>query len=771
MGRVATLSLRLVLMAVIAYGAEPTLNAQTILRRPRQVFDQGAELEAQAAELLAKGQSKEAERRLDEALSLYRKLLKEIPGDPDAALRMGNILIYRNQCSEALPILKKTSQDVFGLKLSAITAEHQNKAHASRRVRELLLLVGECRLQEGPNEVAFEMLKLSQELPDRLLYLAGRRYLELERLEEALKYLTRYAQNNPSDLKVSKAVANTQLKLGYLEDANTTYKSILKYAPDDQVVLKNLAVIQVRLGRHEAAVKTFQRVLSRNSQDLTTRYNLAVALGRIQKYQRAVRELQQVIELNPDFVRGRQKLGEMLLKLGHLSSAEKELKTALSYEPQSEPTLVSLARVYLADKRPDKGIRTAQNGLQVHASSPRLMLVLGDGLYQQQKYEDALEIHESAQALDPSSIRIRRAIARDYEALGRLLDAIELYRSIDDDIVQEELGIVLEKLGLTYLKAAKLDEAIKSFEEARQFRPNAPNPVTNLALAQAKQGQLNLAKSLLVANCEKHPQNEGAAIALAGIHLYLKTPQAAIDRLKPLISGSKSPRTFHLMGLALMLLGGRDDALAQLRQAHRLMPNDISIKLDYGRALLLVQAYEEAQTILASIKYSHLPTRSHKQLLKIAIGYTALKTKNYKEGIRILDADNFRKNGLTRRIALALWGGYGVELAQLSKREEARQAFLKARSLQKDPIVYANLASLDYIDGRTSDAYRTWLRLSKRQNKYSALFYNIAIYFDDEKLNERTAYKWYQKYAQAVGGKERAMIAPLLKKKKILFGF
>ena len=100
MNRAAKLSRRLLWMISAGMILVSTVWAAPETREIRELFDRGAELESQAAELLSAGKRREAERRLREALETYQKVLKKSKNDPDAALRMAAILVFRQDCKK-----------------------------------------------------------------------------------------------------------------------------------------------------------------------------------------------------------------------------------------------------------------------------------------------------------------------------------------------------------------------------------------------------------------------------------------------------------------------------------------------------------------------------------------------------------------------------------------------------------------------------------------------------------------------------------------------
>ena len=101
------------------------------------------------------------------------------------------------------------------------------------------------------------------------------------------------------------------------------------------------------------------------------------------------------------------------------SRAESSLEQALKYQPNSFPTLIRLADLYVLDGRSDRAVATIDRALEVEPDSAALYSRLGQIEESQYHYYGAEQAYRKAAALAPDNLQYREALAE----FGRKLDA------------------------------------------------------------------------------------------------------------------------------------------------------------------------------------------------------------------------------------------------------------------------------------------------------------------------------------------------------------
>lgn len=107
----------------------------------------------------------------------------------------------------------------------------------------------------------------------------------------------------------------------------------------------------------------------------------------------------------------------------------------------------------------------------------------GENLYNQGKYEDALNKFLEAQIDKPDDLRLKYNIANTYYKLGKFSDAERLFASIPEEKKKELKERSIYNKGNSEFKQGRLEDAIKSYESALKLDPKDEDAIYNLELA------------------------------------------------------------------------------------------------------------------------------------------------------------------------------------------------------------------------------------------------------------------------------------------------
>ncbi|MEO1366744.1 MAG: tetratricopeptide repeat protein, partial [Acidobacteriota bacterium] len=84
-------------------------------------------------------------------------------------------------------------------------------------------------------------------------------------------------------------------------------------------------------------------------------------------------------------------------------------------------------------------------------------------------------------------------------------------------------------------------------------------------------------------------------------------------------------RSHYMLGMSLARMDRKEEALNHLRKAYDLNPNELSIKLELGRAYLSARRYQEVTKLLATVKVATLPAQAKSAFYQMR-GEAYLKT-------------------------------------------------------------------------------------------------------------------------------------------------
>ena len=752
----------------------PTATFGQSERMARQSFDRGAELENEAASLLKAGDSRAARKRLEAALQSYRAALKQNPADPDPAVRIGAILKYEKKCDQALPMLVESARLAFGLSKEALATLPSDAAKGRPQLRELLLLIGQCRLANKPDETGFHILEVVGDVEPSVSFLLGRRYLQAERHRPALRHLSAYLSRNNNDLKVRRAVADLQLRLDLLPEASRSYQAVLAQAPNDLNALKNLAVVQFRQSNNRQAISTLKRVLERLPKDVPARFNLAVCLARLGQHREAIVHLKKALAIKPRLVRAWYRLGQSLEALKRPRASLDAYATVIRYKRDHVQAYLASARIHRGAGRLSECVDATRQGLRaVGGDDSSLLHRLGDCLRDMGRPQDALAAHTKASRAAPKDSAIQASLGADLQGLGRLEDAVAAYRrslslsKVPLQTVQRALARALGDLGARALGKGQAKQAATVLAEAVELRPSDAVDLANLGLTLLALKKLAEADSALSKARRLEPRNAGIACALARLRLEQGKNADAVRTLSGFTSAKQSCVP-HLLGLALLRDGNYQQASQQLRVAVQRNGQDVDLRFALGKALVLAGEFTEATAVLGAFEpdAANGPPREAVAFLQ---GYAAYRAGEFEQAVGVFGPVR-PKLRVDAEIRSAAWVEYGRELYRREAFKEALSAFKRAKRIRPELSIRTNIAAAEYQLGRVKRAYNTWRLLAKKHRR-AEIDYNIAIYLDDVREYEKAAYGWYKKYASRLPAGQREEANTLLARKRALFGF
>ncbi|MFT4553421.1 MAG: tetratricopeptide (TPR) repeat protein [Chlamydiales bacterium] len=156
---------------------------------------------------------------------------------------------------------------------------------------------------------------------------------------------------------------------GKLDDAERTYKKILKLDPNQADTLNNLGCISYLKDNFKQSLKCLLRLK----------------------------------KIHPDFVEGLNNLGKTYDKLDDIPNAINCLKTALDLEPDNEDALVLIGSLLLRSNRAEEAIKCLQYCLKIHPESALVYHNLSVAYEGQKKFEHALQAAIQACEKDPAN--------------------------------------------------------------------------------------------------------------------------------------------------------------------------------------------------------------------------------------------------------------------------------------------------------------------------------------------------------------------------------
>ena len=340
---------------------------------------------------------------------------------------------------------------------------------------------------------------------------------------------------------------------------------------------------------------------------------------------------------------------------GQYQKAIKPLKRALNQDSTNSQAYLFLAYSYLKTKGYRKLVKTARHGLQHNPGHIRLMMLKAEGYYHID-YKKSFGIYR----------RIRKKIS---EAPDHQIDGITLVN------IDAALGRLYERKANDFYEKGRLTKAISNYREARNFSPDSLSIQNNLAYTLIKAKKWEQAIEVLENASHRFPLNK--SLLLMKGQAYRETEQY-----------DKMTEAYHRL--------------------YKIDPSNVDYGLTYGRALLMSNQAQKANTFLHQLIEEHPESQQIYQVLK------HIDTQRYnfkaKRNILKLQRRNFPDD---KNVVL-----------ELAQTDILLEKYKKARN------IYDSLATATKVSAYQLQSARTWLYSDMK--KAASAYQSLVVKYPDD---------------------------------------
>jgi len=402
-------------------------------------------------------------------------------------------------------------------------------------------LLGILAREKNVSTVLAVSLLIAQKNPDRAYaqYLHGMLSAQNGRAEAALEYLDR------------------SLALGEIEGVHATRAKIL-----------------LSLGRSDEAVISLHKAVENNPDDQALRLTYARLLVDIKDYEKAWEEFEKLHRDSPDDAELLYTLGLLSLESQRLDDAEKYMKMLVELEQREGEAQYYLGRIYENRKQYDQAIEWYG---QVHVGEYKFdaQLRIADMLGISGRTDEAIEhldaILKGSQS-DGSLVRIYLAKGELLRAARRYEQSLEVFNTAleivpgNSDLLYSR-ALVAEKLGRIDMLEADINTILKT-------EPNNAHALNALGFTLADQtDRYEEAYAYLKRAIEINPDDAAIIDSWGWIHYRMGDYDKAIALLRTALSRFDDAEIASHLGEVLWVSGNQDEARSIWQKALKKSPD------------------------------------------------------------------------------------------------------------------------------------------------------------------------------------------------------
>lgn len=336
---------------------------------------------------------------LEAAERQFRRAIELYPDYGPAHMRLGNVLVARDQGAEALAELERALELAPDLEPAKVA-------------------LAQVRLAQGDLEGAAALLEAILERSPRhgqALATLGQVYGRQGRRDEA-REIAKRARDPASYNLYSDPLMDEVVSEGV-----------------SAVLLWERAKSFLEDGNYQQAILGLRQVVELRPEDPEVHLQLAVAYGGLGQLELAGRHLERTVELDPEQGDARVRLASFYLEQQSPASAVTHLEKALELLPDRADLRWLLGRAQLLAGAPRRALASFQAAAAAGGEAPFWAHnEWGSALAQTGRLEDALEHFRATLAADPGNVQALFYSGLAFEGLGRVEAAVQYYcRSLD----------------------------------------------------------------------------------------------------------------------------------------------------------------------------------------------------------------------------------------------------------------------------------------------------------------------------------------------------
>jgi putative PEP-CTERM system TPR-repeat lipoprotein len=464
-----------------------------------------AEGAASVEALRAKASIAEARGDRPVAIDALRRIARLTPRDIGAHHQAIVLLLREGRTDEA-------RAQVQAMRRAA--AQHPLTAHA-----QAMVAVRERNLVAARDHLA-EALKLDPAFAPSLL-LAGSVNAQLGAFEVAEKHLQTLLAKNPGNLAGQQAMIGILLSTGRTDQAKAMAQRLLGAAPDHPNALMAAAAVHLQTGDPRKAEPLFQKATASDPKQHRAYTGLALARLESGEHERVIQDLMsasaadeseveadslllryyvakgqfdKALEVVATIARkqpGEGRLlnleGEVLAAAGRTEEARAAFEKAFETRPDFMPPLRNLARLDLAENKPERARKRFEEAIARWPEEPRILVTYAQFLTVTKADPDTVRrTLEHAVAVSPGDAETRIALTKfhaDRRDLDRALTATEAaVAAIPGDVR------LLALLAEVQSRAKKPELAAVTLAKAIALAPDSASLLVGLSDAQLAHG-------------------------------------------------------------------------------------------------------------------------------------------------------------------------------------------------------------------------------------------------------------------------------------------
>jgi tetratricopeptide (TPR) repeat protein len=374
----------------------------------------------------------------------------------------------------------------------------------------------------------------------------------------------------------ARAIADHTVAAGELEQARQEFEKALAIRPDFLMARLDLARLQVAKGDYQAAIETAGLALQADRTNLAAKIIQSAALLGQKKTDEARQLLEDMRTQSPNSADVVYQLGGVSLIEKKYKEADEEFRRAYDLNPANIRGMAGLVEADLEQNKAPAAVQTLKDELAKNPERSDMKLLLADVEARVGKFDDAIGDYQAILGKMGKDSKARAQIyvrlGEAYRRKGDANNAVQTFQKArellpDDVTVLSELALVLDA-------AQRWSEAMRVYEATIKLAPNDGVSLNNDAFLIAEHGgDLDQALTRAQRATQLLPKYPEVADTLGWIYLKKNLSDQAIEIFKRNVAAQPNSSTYRYhLGMAWYQKGDKTQARQALVEALKYNP-------------------------------------------------------------------------------------------------------------------------------------------------------------------------------------------------------
>lgn len=614
----------------------------------------------------------------------FEKLLRK---DPDNA----ELLELLAKCYKALgkkeklavidkKIIRMNSKNTMSrTRLAKYYESKNNTPEALKLYRELI------QLQPGNLEVLKSLVSLS-----------GKSRL----IDDAVSYARKYVVIKKGDAEMHRELGDLYYTQKKMDDALEEYRTALKIDPTIKGFHKRYAEIVISKGRQDEVIQALTGVIKSGNADLSTYMTLGLMYQKKKDFIEAIEMYQKALQVEPSNFEALSSLAACQVENREAGDAIITYEQALMINPDAIEEQKILGDLYFKQGRDSLAFETYLKYLGKDSTDTRIALKVGEWLYSQKRYKEAVRNYSIAKKIMDTKNTYRYAQACFEEKMFSDALAVLLPLKPDKKIRGELQRKIYRLVAQSFESDSEYVAAALAYGDYEALSGvNDPEAAFKHALYLEKKDPLEAGK-IYEKNIKKYPSDYRNYLHLALLYSGRKNQleKAVLLFRRVTVLADSIPDVWFELGKIYRKMGNEDEELNAYKKFSEKFPQHIEANQRIGIILIRKNRYNEGIVFL-EIANTQEPGNPE-TMTALANGY--MKTGRKDEAINLLKNAK-KKDPENPEVRFQLFNLYQSS----GKKEEAQkeiEALVKMKHETSYMLLYAEAL---YIQGKIREATNT----------------------------------------------------------------